>query len=61
MLKIESFRLLPVSETQNGNKIFKQKNDQGCKELGDLDGSYFQEGIEKLEKRWTKCVELRGA
>jgi histone-lysine N-methyltransferase SETMAR len=22
--------------------------------------SHFREGIEKLEKRWTKCVELRG-
>lgn len=22
--------------------------------------SYFSEGIEKLEKRWTKCIDLKG-
>ena len=26
----------------------------------DLEKSYFLEGIQKLEKRWTKCVELKG-
>ena len=26
----------------------------------DLEESHFQAGIEKLEKRWTKCIELRG-
>lgn len=25
-----------------------------------LEETYFREGIQKLEKRWTKCVELRG-
>lgn len=25
-----------------------------------LEENHFREGIEKLEKRWTKCVELRG-
>lgn len=28
--------------------------------FADLEESHFQEGIEKLEKRWTKCVEIRG-
>ena len=26
----------------------------------DLEKSYFLEGIQKLEKRWTKCIELKG-
>lgn len=26
----------------------------------DLKENHFREGIEKLEKRWTKCVDLRG-
>ena len=26
----------------------------------DLKKSYFLEGIHKLEKRWTKCIELKG-
>ena len=26
----------------------------------DLGKSYFLEGIQKLEKRWTKCIELKG-
>ena len=26
----------------------------------DLKKSYFLEGIQKLEKRWTKCVEVKG-
>ena len=24
------------------------------------DASFFQEGIAMLERRWTKCVEVRG-
>ena len=26
----------------------------------DLEKSYFLEGIQKLEKRWTKYIELKG-
>ncbi|EYB85943.1 hypothetical protein Y032_0287g1428 [Ancylostoma ceylanicum] len=26
----------------------------------DLEECHFRQGIEKLEKRWTKCIELRG-
>ena len=26
----------------------------------DLEISNFLEGIQKLEKRWTKCIELKG-
>ncbi|XP_022822885.1 histone-lysine N-methyltransferase SETMAR-like [Spodoptera litura] len=26
----------------------------------DLDKTYFSEGIKKLEKRWAKCIELKG-
>jgi len=25
-----------------------------------LEQSYFLEGIQKIEKRWTKCIELKG-
>ena len=25
----------------------------------DLEKYYFLEGIQKLEKRWTKCIELK--
>ena len=26
----------------------------------DLEKAYFLEGIQKLEKRWTRCIELKG-
>lgn len=26
----------------------------------ELPKSYFMDGIEKLEKRWMKCIELEG-
>ena len=28
--------------------------------LEDLEKSYFLEGLQKLEKRWTKCIQLKG-
>ena len=28
--------------------------------LKDLEKSYSLEEIQKLEKRWTKCIELKG-
>lgn len=28
--------------------------------LGDRDSSFYEEGIHKLHKRWTKCVNLQG-
>lgn len=28
--------------------------------FGQLDKSYFLEGIKKLENRWTRCIELKG-
>ena len=26
----------------------------------DLEKSYFLEGLQKMERRWTKCIELKG-
>ena len=28
--------------------------------FSDLDKSYYSEGINKLEQRWTKCISLKG-
>ena len=28
--------------------------------FGLLDKSYYLEGIQKLENRWTRCIELKG-
>jgi len=28
--------------------------------FSDLDKSYYSEGINKLEQRWTKCINLKG-
>jgi len=28
--------------------------------FGELDQSYYSEGINKLEQRWTKCISLNG-
>ncbi|QQP58373.1 Putative mariner transposase [Caligus rogercresseyi] len=40
----------------SNNEIISQTN----KYFEDLEKSYFLEGIKKLEKRWTKCIELKG-
>jgi len=28
--------------------------------FGDLQKSYFSDGLKKLEQRWVKCIELKG-
>ncbi|QQP31674.1 Putative mariner transposase [Caligus rogercresseyi] len=40
----------------SNNEIISQTNTY----FEDLEKSYFLEGIKKLEKRWTKCIELKG-
>ena len=40
----------------SNNEIMSQTNTY----FEDLEKSYFLEGIQKLEKRWTKCIELKG-
>ena len=42
---------------------FKSNEEVEWKTEGYLEGfdkSYYLEGIEKLEDRWTRCVELKG-
>ncbi|QQP55123.1 Putative mariner length, partial [Caligus rogercresseyi] len=40
----------------SNNEIISQTNTY----FEDLEKSYFLEGIKKLEKRWTKCIEFKG-
>ena len=40
----------------SNNEIISQTNTY----FEDLEISYFLEGKQKLEKRWTKCIELKG-
>lgn len=61
-----SLGLQAVAETQNlpGWKyIFlssEEVKETGNSFLGDLEESHFRDGIERLEKRWTMYVQLRG-
>ena len=40
----------------SNDKIISQTNSY----FEDLEKSYFLEGIQKLKKRWTKCIEFKG-
>ena len=55
--------LFPKLKKRLGGKRF-YSNDEIISQTNtyfeDLEISYFLEGIQKLEKRWTKCIELKG-
>jgi histone-lysine N-methyltransferase SETMAR len=55
--------LFPNLKKWLGGKRFDSNDDvisQTKAYFEDLDKSYFLEGIKKLVKRWTKCIELKG-
>ena len=56
--------LFPNLKKWLGEKRFSSKDeiiDQTNTYFKDLEKSYFfLEGIQKLKKRWTKCIELKG-
>ena len=55
--------LFPILKKWLGRKRF-YSNDEIISQTNtyfeDVEKSYFLEGIQKLEKRWTKCIELKG-
>ncbi|XP_015432649.1 PREDICTED: histone-lysine N-methyltransferase SETMAR-like [Dufourea novaeangliae] len=58
------FHVFPKLKTFLAGKRY-QTNEEAMEAVneyfGDLEESHFRRvGVEKLEKRWTKCIELRG-
>lgn len=55
--------LFPNLKKWLGGKRFRS-NEEVIAETNDyfesLEGNYYLEGINKLERRWTKCIELNG-
>ena len=47
---------LGVKSFYSNDEIISQTNTY----FEDLEKFYLLEGIQKLEKRWTKCIELKG-
>ena len=55
--------LFPNLKKWLGEKCFYSKVEiisQTNTYFEDFEKSYFLEGIQKLEKRWMKCIELKG-
>ncbi|CAK9795997.1 Histone-lysine N-methyltransferase SETMAR [Anthophora plagiata] len=57
------FHLFPKLKTFLAGKRY-QTNEEAIEAVNEyfceLEESHFRVGIEKLEKRWIKCIELRG-
>ena len=62
-LALSDYFLFPNLKKWLGGKRF-YSNDEIISQTNtyfeELEKSYFLEGIPKLEKRWTKCIELKG-
>lgn len=57
------FFLFPNMKKWLAGKRFTSNDEVKCETeayFGDLNKSYFTEGIKKLEYRWTKCIQLKG-
>jgi hypothetical protein len=57
------FHLFPKPKKNLAGKRFRSNEeviDAANTYFEDLEERHFREGIEKLEKRWTKCVKLLG-
>ena len=62
-LAASDYFLFPNLKKWLGGKTFYSNDEiisQTYTYLEDLEKSYFLEGIQKLEKRWMKCIELKG-
>ena len=63
---LSTFELLFVSKFEEVAFVGKRfaRNDEVIAETSeyfeDLDKSYYKDGIEKLEHRWTKYIDLKG-
>ena len=59
----DNFLFANLKKWLGGNRFYS--NDEIISETNtyfeDLEKSYFLEGIQKLEKSWTNCIELKGA